>query len=134
MVELHEEQSLILHGGEEVVVPYQVEHVRPPQAEEVRERFAGLAVRGEPARGKRRSANVNGFGEEPGIMGGVNKGRVLQFREAFHQQSRIRRSGRACRRRWQSFQLALYGNDDCGNIVNAARPALDGVQQGLMQP
>ena len=48
MVKLNEEQRLVLHRGEEVVLANEVEDVWPPQAQEEGERFARLAIHGVP--------------------------------------------------------------------------------------
>ena len=44
MVEFDEKQRLILHGGEQIVVPYEIENIRSSKADEIREGFAGLPV------------------------------------------------------------------------------------------
>ena len=45
LVEFDKQQRLVLHVREQIVLPDEVEHVRAPQAEEVRERLAWLAVK-----------------------------------------------------------------------------------------
>ena len=63
LVEFDKQQRLVLHVREQIVLPDEVEHVRAPQAEEVRERLARLAVERVPEKQRVRSAGCERRGE-----------------------------------------------------------------------
>ena len=54
LVKLDEEQRLVLHVGEQVVLADEVEHVRAAQTEEERKRLSGLSVESIPTQNVRR--------------------------------------------------------------------------------
>ena len=126
LVEFDEQQRLILHVREQIVLPDEVEHVRAPQAEEVRERLARLAVERVPEKQRVRSAGCERRGRR--------QSEDSQLREALHQKDRVGAAGLLGRRRRRAVELGLDEDDDGGYVVDALRPRLDRLQQRLHTP
>lgn len=103
LIELDEEERLVLHVGEEVVLPDEGEDAWSAEFEEVGERFAGLTVKDVPANG--------GSAARKGERGEIN----AQLRYAFQEDRGL----------GFALDLALDGEDDGRNVVNIVWPGLD---------